>query len=297
MKRILLMFLLALCSFVLIAPEADARRMGGGRSIGKQSEMVNRNAARPPAAPATPQATPANPAGKRSFMAPLAGLAAGLGLAALASWLGFGEELATMMLIALLAFAVLIAVRMFMARRAAGNGAAGNRPAWAGAGANGGQAALRQGAQPEHRGYDARWPAGAAAGAAAADAASSLPAGFDSEKFLHNAKVYFVRLQTAFDQKAVDDLREFTSPEMFAELNLELLKRGDAPQTTDVVKLDARMIGVEREGAAEIASVRFSGMIREAADAAAEPFEELWNFSRPLNQPGGWVLAGIQQVA
>jgi predicted lipid-binding transport protein (Tim44 family) len=107
--------------------------------------------------------------------------------------------------------------------------------------------------------------------------------------------VNFVRLQTAFDNNRADDLREFTSPEMFAELSLDLMQRGQDQHATDVVTLDARLLGVEQVDASELASVRFEGMLREG-EAAATPFVEVWNFTRPADRSSGWVLAGIQQV-
>ena len=310
MKQFLVMLMVALFSILLIAPEADARRMGGGRSFGKQSDMLKRDAARPPAqsgqqasrAPANGAA--AGAASGRSWMGPIAGIAAGLGLAALASHLGLSEEFGTFLLMALVAFAILIAVRMFMARR--NGGAIGQGPRSAYAGAGGGNSALRQSAsQPVHPW--ARPAGGSATGASTAVApatasavqTSDIPAGFDTDRFVHAAKVYFVRLQAAFDNNRADDLREFTSPEMFAELSLDLMKRGTEQQTTDVVTLEARVLGVERTGedhATELASVRFEGMLRESPDAAAEPFVEVWNFTRPADRSAGWVLAGIQQV-
>lgn len=315
MKRIMVMVMVALCGVLLLAPEAEARRMGGGRSFGKQSDMFKRDAARPPAKSGQQAARPPANAGaagaapKRSWMGPIAGIAAGLGLAALASYLGFGEEFGTMLLMALVVFAVLIAVRMFMARRQAGAGGPGARPAYAGMGAGTGSGADRsnianlrqsipQSGQP--------WASAAGAGAVVAQGSAQIsaqgtdiPADFDTEKFVHGAKVYFVRLQAAFDNQRADDLKEFTSPEMFAELSLELMQRGQTPQTTDVVTLDARLLGVELTGTdetTELASVRFEGMLREEADAAAAPFTEVWNFSRPADRSAGWVLAGIQQI-
>jgi predicted lipid-binding transport protein (Tim44 family) len=147
MKRFLVMLMVALFSAVLIAPDADARRLGGGRSFGKQSDMLKRDAARPPTQsgqqagqqgakpPANGAAAGATPG--RSWMGPIAGIAAGLGLAALASHLGLGEEFGTIILMALVLFAVLIAVRMFMARRNGGAIGRGPRSAYAGAGAGG----------------------------------------------------------------------------------------------------------------------------------------------------------------
>ena len=270
--------------------------MGGGRSFGKQSDFMKRDAARPPAQSGqqATQQPPANGAaagatGGRSWMGPIAGIAAGLGLAALASHLGLGEEFGTIILMALVFFAVLIAVRMFMARRnggAIGRGAAvglrgrrrggdsgsdargqadSNQP-WAARTAGRCGCRLALGAAE-----GGRRAAGAAAAApatvSAVTSSGDVPADFDVDRFIHGAKVYFVRLQAAFDNNRADDLREFTSPEMFAELSLDLMQRGKEQQTTDVVTLDARLLGVERTGdggATELASVRFEGMLREA---------------------------------
>ncbi|WP_143137748.1 Tim44 domain-containing protein, partial [Burkholderia ubonensis] len=134
--------------------------------------------------------------------------------------------------------------------------------------------------------------AGAAAGAAAAPL--QVPAGFDTEAFLRSAKVYFVRLQAAWDQGNLADIREFTTPEMFAEIKIDLDSRGNEANQTDVVQLDAELVAIEDRGIEQSASVRFHGLIREAANAPAAPFDEVWNLAKSGSQ--GWLLAGIQQL-
>ena len=126
-------------------------------------------------------------------------------------------------------------------------------------------------------------------------AAMQVPGGFDTEAFVRQAKVQFVRLQAAFDARNADDLREFTSPEMFGELNIDMMQRGSTPQTTEVVELNAELTGMHQEGPILVASVLFSGLIREEPNSPAEPFSEIWNFTRPASGASGWVLAGIQQ--
>lgn len=313
MKKFLMMLMLVLStSTLLMADFAEAKRVGGGRSIGRQNNTVQQAA--PPAQNAATarqqQAAAAQQPGRRSgMMGLLGGLAAGLGLAALASAFGLGEGFAIFLLMLLLGVAALVAIRMFMARKQAQG-----QPQAAGAGAAGGafsgnnlrdafnanrQATpdLAGGAAPVGAaGAAAAGAATAAAGAAGYTAAMDVPAGFDTEAFVRQAKVQFVRLQAAFDTKNSDDLREFTSPEMFGELNVELMQRGDATQTTDVVELDAQLLGVHTDGAMQVASVMFSGLIREQADSPAEDFREVWNFSRPASGASGWVLAGIQQL-
>lgn len=259
---------------------AEAARVGGGKSVGMQRQMapVSKPAATAPQA-ATPGMAAAQP--KRSWMGPLAGLAAGLGLAALASYLGFGEELANMMMIALLAFAVIAVIGFFMRKR--GNA---RQPGMVGAGAPyGGADRFENNAQ-----FQAMQPAGSVS------ATPNIPAGFDVEGFVRNAKVGFIRLQAAHDAGDLADIREFTSPEMFAEIRMDLDQRNGLPQKTDIISLNAEILEVQEEQQRYVVSVRFSGSLREEANAAPANIDEIWHLTKPVNGQGGWVLAGIQQI-
>lgn len=287
MKKILMTLFLSFMALGLSIGDAEARRLGGGKSFGMQRQAVQPQPSAPrqatPANPSSPAAAPAA-APKRSWLGPVAGLAAGIGLAALFSHLGFGEEMANIVMIALLAMAALFVVRMLMRRNTPANSraqpmqyAGGN-----GAGPFGGTAA------PEPTPYG---------GAAAASVPTSVPADFDTAAFLRIAKLNFVRLQASNDAGNLDDIREFTSPEMFAEIKLQLDEREGATQQTDVVRLDAELLEVVTEGAQYVASVRFSGMIREEAGSPAAPFDEIWNLAKPVAGGKGWVIAGIQQIA
>ncbi|HEX6736579.1 MAG TPA: Tim44-like domain-containing protein, partial [Azonexus sp.] len=141
-------------------------------------------------------------------------------------------------------------------------------------------------------------PAGGAAAAAVADNAvrGSIPADFDAEGFVRNAKVNFIRLQAANDAGNLDDIREFTSPEMFAEIKMAIGERKGASQETDVVHLDAQVIDVAEETGRYIVSVHFSGQIREDKNGPVEHFSEIWHMTKPIDGSRGWVIAGIQQV-
>ena len=123
-----------------------------------------------------------------------------------------------------------------------------------------------------------------------------VPADFDKEAFLRHAKSNFIRLQAAWDKADVNDIREFTSPEVYAELRMQIQERGAQPDFTDVVTIDAELLGIETSVNDYLASVKFIGQIRSAPGAAAEPFSEVWNMSKPVSGSTGWVLAGIQQV-
>jgi len=139
-------------------------------------------------------------------------------------------------------------------------------------------------------------PATGAAPGAEPDAAWSVPADFDTAAFLRHAKTYFIRLQAAWDRADINDIREFTTPEMFAELKMQIQERGASPNTTDVVSIDAELLGIETLADEYLASVKFHGMISEEAGAPAAPFTEVWNLSKPVSGDGGWALAGIQQL-
>ena len=271
------------CVMALGSQDVWAKRLGGGGSTGMQrSATPSAPAATPAAKPqqaAAPQAQP-----KRSWMGPIAGLAAGLGLAALASHLGFGEELANFMMIALLGVVVIAAIGFFMRKKA---GAPAHGMQYAGAGAPMGEPAARPEFTPA---------SGVSSPAPAATVNSAIPADFDAEAFARTAKVNFIRLQAANDAGNLDDIREFTTPEMFAEIKMAIGERNGAAQETDVVSVEARVLEVVEENSRYIVSVHFSGQIREERNGPVDSFSEVWHMTKPVDGSRGWVIAGIQQV-
>lgn len=288
MKNFVMMAAALVLGLSLSISDAEAaKRLGGGGSTGMQRQSIAPSKNTQQAAPAqqhqaaAPAAAPQTQP-KRSWMGPLAGLAAGIGLAALASHFGFGEELANFMMMALLAMVVIGVIGYFMRKKAASVGQQGMQ--YAGAGAGYGNPQSVQDFQPM----------GGSAGAPSA--ASNIPAGFDVEGFVRNAKVNFIRLQAANDAGNLDDIREFTSPEMFAEIKMGIDERKGAKQETDVVQLNAEVLDVSEEANRYIVSVHFNGLIREDANAPAEAFQEIWHMTKPRDGSRGWVLAGIQQV-
>ena len=344
MKTFLTALAIALAGATLaMTPDfADAKRLGAGKPAGMQ------RAAPPPATPAapakaptqaaaptTPPATPAV-APKRSWMGPLAGLAAGIGLAALFSHFGMGEGMSNIIMMVLLALVAVVVVRWLIGRFSG----AGRSPqlAMAGAGTgtgagsgsgSGSWAPQPQMPQPDYRPIERQGltavgtgststststsgngngsgnggtPPVAESSFAPAQAATSysIPGGMATEDFERLAKLVFIRMQAANDAANLDDLRKFTTPELFASLRLDLQERGPAAQQTDVVQVDAKVAEVaevvENGVMQSIVTVRFSGLIREQAGAAVEPFNELWHLVRPAGGTSDWAIAGITPV-
>ena len=132
--------------------------------------------------------------------------------------------------------------------------------------------------------------------ASTAVATSHIPANFPVENFLRSAKTTFIRLQAANDRKDLHDIREYTTPEMFAEISMQLQERGDAPQRTDVAAIHCEMLEVNNEGDLAIASVRFTGQLREN-NGASESVDEIWHVQKNLRDDKAvWLLSGIQQT-
>lgn len=285
-----------------VAFDAEAKRLGGNKSLGMKRDATpaqspNTPAATPNAAPAAAGAAgAAAAAGRSKWMGPLAGIAAGLGLAALASYLGFGEEFATMLLIGLAVMVALAVIGMIMRKRAAQQGGG---MAYAGAGAGAGSAQPQAGTF--RSGVQTQFPAaggasgGSMIGANLQGGAPRIPADFDVGNFVRNAKINFIRLQAANDAGNLDDLREFTTPEMFAELQMDIRERGAAAQKTEVLDLDGDVLEVVEEANRYIVSVRFTGSLRE--DGEVNAVDEIWHLTKPRQGAGGWVLAGIQQTS
>jgi predicted lipid-binding transport protein (Tim44 family) len=303
MKSLIVALGLAVAAAGLAPVDVHAKRLGGGGSSGMKRDMPARTApdaapgkpAAPAAAPNSAAAAPAAAAPKRSWMGPLAGLAAGLGIAALMSHLGLGEAFGNFLMLALLAIVAIFAIRFLMRRfgPAAQGSAAPQGMQFAGGAAGAGSLPLPAGATGSGWG-----PADKAAASAASisPAAARIPADFDAAAFERIAKMIFIRLQAANDTSDLNDLRAFTTPEMFASIRLELQERGAAAQQTDVVKIDAEVVDFASEPARQIVSVRFHGLIREEKDGTAQAFDETWHLVKPTDGSQEWAIAGIQQT-
>lgn len=319
-KTLSLMAMVFALGLSTVAMDAEAaRRIGGGKSVGMQRDATPAKA--PTTTPAqTPSAAPgaaaaaapaAAAASSRSkWLGPIAGLAAGIGLMALASHLGFGEAMANMLMIGLLIMAVLAVVGFVMRKRAMARASSSGGMAYAGAGAGGAapqapsyanayQTAMPAPAAPSTGAMGSSIGSGIGAGigeGVGAPAGNRIPADFDVAGFVRNAKVNFIRLQAANDAGNLDDLRQFTTPEMFAELKMDLSDRGAAAQHTDVVRIDGDVIDVEENADGYVVSVRFTGETREDGSTTTEAFDEIWHLTKPRHGNSGWLLAGIQQM-
>lgn len=328
-SRVLPAVLIVVSTFAMTAVsyDAQAKRLGGGSSSGRQSSNVMQRQATPPAgapgaasaaAPAAAGATAGAAAGAaRSgasrWLGPIAGIAAGLGLAALFSSMGLGGALAEFMssflLIGLLAFAAIFIFRKLRGAKTA-NGA---QPAFQGAGAEktGGFDPIgdRRAAQANNLQREAAPVAAAAAGAnfspagnglpagsseVSAGATWAIPAGFDTAAFLQQSKRHFVELQKIWDRGDTAALRDYVTDDMLSELTQQMSQR-TGTNVTEVVLLNAELMGIETLSDGYLASVRFSGMVREDVGAEATRLEEVWNLYKPTNG-GGWLLAGLQQL-
>jgi predicted lipid-binding transport protein (Tim44 family) len=295
MKTLFVTLMVALMAGSLLMPEiAEAKRFGGGKSFGKQYNTTPRQATSPSQASAAGQRQPAPgqaapKSGASRWLGPLAGLAAGGLLASMLFGDGFeGFQIMDFLMIAALVFGGFMLFKMFR-NRAAG-------PAVAGAGAGRGYA----GGQSPFGGM----PGGAASPAATAVApstgttASDAPAWFDDAGFVDGAKTHFIRLQAAWDQSDFRDIREYTAPQLFAEIKREREALGDAPNYTEVVTLNAELLSVQRDGDQVVASVRFTGLIREEESGAAKPLDEIWHVAHDWTSPDGdWLISGIQQTS
>jgi len=310
MKKLALALALFVAAAATVPGVADARRIGGGGAVGMQRSLPATTPGAVPAKPAAPVAQPAAPATagataaaapRRSWMGPIAGLAAGLGIAALMSHLGLGAEFGNIIMMVLLALVAFAVIRFLMRRFMPAQAGANNGMQLAGAGAPVAKAPV---SFPDERPAQYRGDApatpvsGASAPAAsfAPMAAASVPAGFDVAGFERIAKMIFIRMQAANDSGDLNDLRAFTTPEMFAAIKLDLQERGAKVQRTDVVRVDAEVLDVASEADRQVVSVRFHGLIREEDNGVAEPFDEVWHLVKPADGSREWAIAGIQQT-
>lgn len=279
MKRFLMMLTIALTSLSLLAVNAEAKRFGGGGSIGKQRTMNQEQTQKAPAAapaPSAPNAAPASPAPQQGnkWLGPLAGLAIGAGLGALFAGSGLGGALGGILMALLAAGLILFLIAKFRKPQA--------QPAMQYAGSG---APYTPQLEPVQAPPGGSTPAG------------NIPDGFPVEAFLRSAKTSFIRLQAANDRNDLDDIREYTTPEMFAEISMQIRERDSAPQKTDVLTINTELLEVVSDSDHSVASVRMSGQLREN-NGAPESFDEVWHVQKNLrDEKSVWLLSGIQQIA
>lgn len=309
------------CVLVLVAQDAVASRLAWGEPGGKAVPSVwQRSALAPASVPVAPTFPAAgNAAGslapKSLWGAVTGGAAAALGLAWLASVLGFGEAVAQFLLVGLVVVSVLAVVGLLRRRRgavptgqtlqaAARGGASG-----AGAGDAQRDAVTPRGYSPQNVGNDASarpWeqpavlPEGVLGAVDDATPGWGVPEGFDTAGFLKASKANFVSLQAAWDRSDIPALRAMMTDSMIEQIQVQLGEReqvqGLTPNQTDVVMLEARLLGIEDVGAGYMASVEFSGLIREEPSAGPNPFREVWSITRDKTGQGGWLVAGVQAL-
>jgi predicted lipid-binding transport protein (Tim44 family) len=345
-RRLIMKMWAALLTISLALMNADAfaaKRFGGGKSVGSQSSNVTQRSATPPAAPANASpavaapaaakpapaaAAPAAAPARKPWGAMLGGLAAGLGLAWLASSLGMGAAMGQILMFVLLGVVLLGVIGFVMRRRNAGvqsAGLGGSTPPLAYQGVAAGQtpaepAAARQ-YSPDHVGNDASarpWErssmafdasklgAGATSGLVIGSALGGnqqgwgVPADFDRAGFLTAAKKNFVVLQDAWDRADMPVLRTMLTDTMVQEIKTQLEEREGISKgqsnKTDVIMLEAQLLGIEDLDTAYMASVEFSGMIREDESAGPSPFREVWNMTKPRDGSTGWLVSGVQAL-
>jgi predicted lipid-binding transport protein (Tim44 family) len=301
-NRFLSIAMVLLVGFSSLTAEA-ARRMGSGKSMGQQSNNVSQTQGTKPAQNATP-ASPASSAAaapqRRPWGAMLGGLAAGLGLAWLASSLGFGEEFGQIIMFGLIALAIMMTVGYFMRRKAAANtGSSPGSLAYQGASAS--YPAQQPTATFKSQTNTRSTYTGSMIGSAVSGFQPnwSVPDGFDVDGFLTKAKENFVTMQDAWDRSDTSSLRQMMTDSMLTEIKAQIAERDAASSVgqmsmTEVVSLEAKLLGIEESQDGYLASIEFTGMIREESNALPESFKEIWNMSRSKHDNGGWLLAGIQ---
>ena len=281
--------------FAMIAVDTEAARVGGGRSTGRQSSSATNQAAptqktAPAQAAPTPPAAPAS--GMSKWLGPLAGLAAGIGLASLLGSGGLGAAMGGIMMVILLLGVGFVIYRMLTR----GKSAAQQPLGYAGAG----NSTVPQAQQP------AQFTGNAAPGSLAATlggATSSLnaapasrwPADFDAPEFERQAKLNFERLQAANDAGDASTLRDFLTPELYRELEAEMKSAWGSPQKTEAVDLKSEVIDVVTEDGLYVVSVRFTGQIRE--NGVLSSLNEIWHLEKPVSGRAGWRVSGIQQAS
>lgn len=272
MRKLFLLLFVTIMTIGIFITDAEAARFGGGRSFGMSRMSQSNGSFNAGSASRTFQGATAAPrAGLGKWLGPLAGFAAGGLLASLFMGHGVGTGMLSWLLIGGLAFLAWRLISNRMPQPVSQPPAPANTYQYQSA-SNSANSAFR----PEVVVNNTR------------------PIGFDEAAFLRQAKTIFIRLQADYDNKNSNDIREFTTSEVFAEIQLQLQERGNEPNITEVVSINAELQDVETESQGLVASVIFSGLIREQQGSAPVAINEIWHFIKNENSQN-WLVAGIQQ--
>ena len=294
-----------LFGFTMVVVDAEAARVGGGRSAGRQSSTATQSAPAQKSTPAQTAPTPPaqQPSGMSRWLGPLAGLAAGIGLASLFGNSGLGAAMGGILMVLLL-----LGVGFFIYRMLTSKKTSANEASYAGAGASAPQPTQPvQSAQPTQFTGNAAAPGSLAATVGGApvgntlnslDSASTVkswPADFNAAEFERQALINFNRLQAANDAGDASTLRDFLTPDLYNELEAEMKSAWGSSQKTEPVDVKAQVIDIVTEGLLYVVSVRYTGQIRE--NGVLNPLNEVWHLEKPVSGSSGWRVSGIQQVS
>lgn len=272
MRNILVLFFISLFTFGLVVNDAAAKRFGGGKSFGVQRSQSSLSKPAHTQNSAMPQSSPTSKWGGM-----LGGALGGLLIGGLLTSLLMGNGVTSGILTWLLIGGVVFLVVSILRRRM--------QPGFQSAGNN----QFNQSQSPFSQFTQT------ATNSSASYTNTDTPPGFDSDEFLREAKVMFNRLQAAYDQKNLQDINQFTAPEVFGEIKMQMDEIGASLNKTEVISLEAELLDVSRQVNTFIASVRFTGNIKENDEPMA-PLNEIWHF-RKFDPNSNWVVGGIQQEA
>ncbi|MDA9689227.1 Tim44-like domain-containing protein [Betaproteobacteria bacterium] len=272
--------------FSLLALESsEARRMGGGRSFGKMPP-IKRQATTPqkPAEKVSPKNSPNSVASNRGGMGMLGGLAAGLGLAALASYLGIGGELMGLLVILGICFLCFLAFRVFFSKGLARMALAGGSPE------KFPQTRIEERLETTTAGVSEKEQY------SDANFEWEIP---EKEKFLEVAKSKFIELQKHWSSGDLAKLENFCTEGLMEHLSKEFREEDRVYSNLSVVELNAYLEGnnsIKKQSGVTVSEVyiRFNGLMRDS-DSLPIKFNEVWTLQKTNNPNQGWLLAGIFQ--
>ena len=319
MKKFIAILAIALTMMSMSVTADAARRFGGGSSFGRQAPSLFKSTPAPKPAMAAPkaqsqaaqkqsvnqQANASKPAAAKPaspMRGMLMGLAAALGISALAHALGFGEAFTQFLMIALCAMAAFFVIRllmgMFMGRKLAAQA-----PAQASQTYHQAQQAPRQDNSVFEQSTIKEGSAQAPMAGSFLDEFSKksngqahavqLPADFNEQEFLKVAEANFVKMQKAWDTGNVTALSDFTSDEIFTAVTHQLRERGAQDYQTEIVTLKSQFQGMIQDGDDYLVGVYFEGTLNVSGES--EQVRETWILTKPVSGKGGWILSGIHQ--
>ena len=131
-------------------------------------------------------------------------------------------------------------------------------------------------------------------GAASTQSGNQLPDGTEPATFLRVARQRFNHIQSMNSATNIAEIQRYLTPDLYQSMYNDIMTNQDQ-DVAEFSNLNAMVVDSATENGQYVVSVRFTGTVSEDLNSQPTPFAEVWHFVKPAGSSQDWLVAGIQQ--